>query len=450
MGHSLRFGLFASYVVAGAAAAWVSVPAGPAGLADEPAQSRSVYHADPEQLWNRLYEALLVRVGPDGRAYGQDRLEPLLWRASKHLLEERSNKKAIALLEEFLNNKGEKLIDDPLKRALLQRDLWLVFNWLEGTHDNFAEPPLEAEVASAARERLRRPLAAVIGHLALSRKEIQELPDNYAAAVASGRFARRFDPEKPDQPYLPSDLLTADGPWVCVGRPDGLVAPLHYLSGENRFTNSAFLVFFRLPAGRAATLGYLKTLRSFNEPVAIAAGPGRAVPNPKLPDLPDGAEFALVRRALLIDSSHRVAAAPLTESVQLRLDRSGRPFHEWRLSRSLLFAGRAGGLRALGAGESDFKTGFNAHAMDEFETTSRGGSFPGGRQLVVRKNCVICHEQSGVSSFNSFFFFRGASLRDGARGASLSEMPVSELAGVAVKWKEGQPSWTALRKLLAE
>jgi hypothetical protein len=89
--------------------------------------------------------------------------------------------------------KGEKLIDDPLKRALLQRDLWLVFNWLEGRHDEFAEPPLDAKAARAAQERLRRPLAAVIGRLALSPKQIRELPDNYAAAVASGRFARRFN-----------------------------------------------------------------------------------------------------------------------------------------------------------------------------------------------------------------------------------------------------------------
>ena len=449
MSHSLRFRVFAFCLMAGAAVVWFLVLPAPAGPDEKPSPSRSVYHADPKHLWNRLYEALFVRVGPDGRAYGQDRLEPLLWRASKHLLEERSNQRAIALLEEFLKNKGEKLIDDPLKRALLQRDLWLVFNWLEGSHDNFSEPPLEAKAARAAQERLRRPLAAVIGRLALSRKEIRELPDNYAAAVASGQFARLFDPEKPDRPYLPSDLFSADSPWVCVWRPDGPVAPQHS-SGENRFTNSVFLVFLRLPAGRTATLDYLKKLRSFNEPVAVETDGGRRnVPNPKLPELPDGAEFALVRRALLIDSSYRVAATPLTESVQLRIDRTVRSFHELRLSRSLLFAGRAGGLRAVGADERDFKTGFNAHGMDEFEFRQRGYVFP-GRQLVIRQNCVICHEQSGISSFNSFFFFRGANLRDGARGASLSEMPVSELAGVAVKWRERQPNWTALRKLLVD
>jgi hypothetical protein len=430
MCHPLRFRPFASCIVAGAAAVCFFVPPGPAGLADEPPPTRSVYHADPEHLWNRLYEALFVRVGPDGRAYGQDRLEPLLWRDSKHLLEERSNKSAIALLEEFLKNKGEKLIDDPLKRALLQRDLWLVFNWLEGSHDHFTEPPLEAESARAAQERLRRPLAAVIGRLALSRKQIQELPDNYAAAVASDRFARRFDPKKPDQPYLPPELFEADGPWVCVGRPDGLVAPQHYLLGENRFTNSVFLVFLRLPPGGTATVDYLKQLRSF-DPQA-----------PKLPELPEGTQFALVRRALLIDTSHRVVPSALTESIQLRVDRQS--FHEFRVSRSALFGGRAGGLRPVGADERDFKTGFAAHGMDEFEFRQRGYVFP-GRQQIIRQTCTACHSER-------FPAFRAAIGDEGdkLRPFSVSEMPNTKVAGAAVKWKEGEPSWTALRKLLAE
>jgi hypothetical protein len=198
---------------------------GPAESSAKTASKRSMYQADPEHLWNRLHKAMLVRVGPDGRAYGQDRLEPLLWRGSKHLLEGRSHKRAVALLEEFLKNKGEKLVEDPLKRAVLQRDLWLVFNWLEGDHWKSSELALKPEEVRAARDRLRRPLAAVIGRLALTPEQIKKLPDNYAAAVASGEFAKRFDPERPDKPYLPPDLFAADGPWVCLGRPDGPVAP---------------------------------------------------------------------------------------------------------------------------------------------------------------------------------------------------------------------------------
>jgi hypothetical protein len=326
-------------------------------------------------------------------------------------------------LEEFVKNKGEKLIDDPLKRALLQRDLWLVFNWLEGRHEGFAEPRLDAEAARSAQQRLRRPLAAVIGRLALTPKEIRELPDNYAAAVASGRFARRFDAGKPEQPYLPPDLFAADGPWVCVGRTDGITAPEHLREDrDHRFNNSVFLVFLRLPDGRAATAEYLKQLAPF----------------------PKGTEVALVRRALLIDTSHRVVPSPLTESVQIRVGNVGA---EFRLSRAQLFAGRAGGLRPLSAREEDFKTGFGAHRWDEFEYRQEGRSFPNAAMQPIRQLCSGCHTRERFPDFRS-----GNPDDKGGkpRPDLVNAMSVADVGAAAVKWKEKQANWAALRKLLAE
>ena len=98
MRHSLSFRRFASCVMAGTAVVCAFVAVEPVSqAADEKLfTSHTLYHADPEHLWNRLHEALFVRVGPDGRVYGQDRLEPLLWAKSKHLLEERSNRQATA------------------------------------------------------------------------------------------------------------------------------------------------------------------------------------------------------------------------------------------------------------------------------------------------------------------------------------------------------------------
>ena len=302
MHHSRAFRLFAPCLPAGVALACFLTSSGPAEPPAKTAPERSLYHADPEHLWNRLHEALFVRVGPDGRTYGRDRLEPLLWLGSKHLLEEKSHQRAVALLEEFLKNHGEKRVDDPLKRAVLQRDLWLVFNWLEGEHGkHFYEPALKREEVRAARDRLRRPLAAVIRRLALAPGQIKHLPDNYAAAVASGAFPTKFDPEHPDKPYLPADLFAADGPWVCVGRTDGPVASEHLRdTGTNKFTNSAFLVFLRLPDGRAAGLDYLKRLRSYDQLLWVEAkGAGdrteKYLPNPKLP--PFGLNRTISRNA---------------------------------------------------------------------------------------------------------------------------------------------------------
>ena len=323
-----------------------------------------------------------------------------------------------------------------------------------------------------------------IGRLALTTDQIKKLLDNYAVAVASGEFAKRFDAEHPDKPYLPPDLFTADGPWVCVGRPDGPIAPEHQRDdATNVFTNSAFLLFVRLPAGRAATIGYLKRLRSFDQPLLVGAKDkklAKCLPNPKLPPFPVGAEVALVRRALLIDSSNTPAATALTESVQLRiyrevpemteetlraaLDNSTRTdqraqswqyFQEFQLSRSRLFAGKAGGLRAIGPDDRDFHTPFRLSYQDEFEIHESGPrdrSFSDRSQSPIKQDCFACHSLPGIASFNSHFNFRGhLNDRDTAvRPFSLSEMPVSEVAGAAVKWKEGRPNWTALRKLTAK
>ena len=101
----------------------------PTGTAGPPAPSAglaqvTIYDPDPQHLWNRLHRALWVRTGRDGKEYGHDRLDPLLWSETKHLLQGNSHEQAVAVLDEFLAEHGEKLVKDPLKRAILQRDLW--------------------------------------------------------------------------------------------------------------------------------------------------------------------------------------------------------------------------------------------------------------------------------------------------------------------------------------
>src|ERR1700730_14344426 len=75
---------------------------------------------------------------------------------------------------------------------------------------------------------LRRRLARVIERLRLRSSQVSGLPDHYALALKSGAFATDFDPEHPDRPFLPPDLLDPNGQWVEIGE-DGLgaVAPFH-------------------------------------------------------------------------------------------------------------------------------------------------------------------------------------------------------------------------------
>ena len=120
----------------------------------------------------------------------------------------------------------------------------------------------------------------------------------------------------------------------------------------------------------------------------------------------------------------------------------------------MLFASRAGGLRAVGPDELDFHTPFFLWYLDEFENReSRPNDrpFSARSQSPIKEDCFACHSLPGLSSFNSYFNSRGnLNGNPVARPFSLAEMPVSEVAGATVKWKEGRPNWTALRKLLAE
>jgi hypothetical protein len=367
----------------------------------KPATGQTVYAADPQHLWNRLYETLFVRVGPDGDTYGSDRFEPLLWLGSKHLLAGPSQDRAVKVLAEFLDKQGEKRFDDPLKRALLQRDLWMLFSWLQGMHTYGGGSGIPPEKLGESQNRLGRPLAAALRRLTLSPDQIKKLPDHYAEAVKASR--------------LPADLFAADGPWVCLGHSDGPVAPEH-LRKENTLANSAFLIFLQVPGGRDAARKYLKQ----------ATG-----------DLPAGAEVALVRRALLIAAPADVTPTNLIESIQLRAygGERGLSVSEFRLSRALLLAGKAGGLRAVGDNERDFKTGFGGHNGDPFEEPPVGQDFR-VRQVDVKAECRGCHSRDRFPGLRA--------------PRPLSEVSVTEAMETAVKWKRDRPDWKALRKLWEE
>jgi hypothetical protein len=378
----------------------------------------SLYDADPEHLWNRIHSTFMMRPAPDGLFYGGDRLEPLLWTESDYLLQGRAAEQAVAVLNELLRIGGERLIVDPVKRALLQRDLWLVASWLAGKDGRTAE-------------QLEGLLARAIERLGLADEEIRKLPDNYRAAVDSRRFADSFDPGKPAQSFLPSNPFDPNGPWVSLGYGEGPTAPLHLSEdGSNRFTNSTFFVFLKLPGGRAATLTFLKELAR-NKP-KLVVNPDAATKRQSpyslpcdVPAWPRGTEVMLIRRALLINNQRKIVASPLTESVQLRVVVADAPAStkeilthvnggrysndhagfEFRLQRKELFASQSGGLRDV-TNDRDFKTGFNAHPFDQLALED--GVVDPKRQFptqnlapVVGQMCSNCHNYPGVYSFAS-------------------------------------------------
>jgi len=426
------------------------------GSSTEPA---TLYDPDPAHLWNRLHEALFVRTASDGSRYGQDELDPLLWPKSKYLLAGEHHKRVLGLLDEFLAKDGHKLIQDPLKRAMFQHDLWAVFDWLADPTAPYQyrddEYPPEAR---ALQERL----AKAIRRLALSTEEIKQLPDNYAAAIAAKSFAGGHDPEKPEMAFLPADLFNADGPWVLLGEHMAPAAPVHIHAAHGR---SAFFVLMKQPADRKSTLTYLDDLGAF--PNALMPQPlhrnakflAKKLPrfNPELPQFPVGTQVALVRELLVIDKQGKIKPTRLIESVQFRVyceipkGEKGHPegfddlvgkqdFYEFRITRKDLFAGTAGGLHAVGPRDTDMLPFINPPADDPFEENPpiRPGA---SRTLEL---CSGCHSSPGIHSVEAY-------CRDFIRmpqPAHLAEYDRSqqELAALRRKWQDY--SWGLLQGMM--
>ncbi len=272
----------------------------------------------------RLHDALFLRTAPDGKSYGAAELDPLLFPASRWILEPAKQKELLAALDAL---HASDLHARPLReRLVLQRDLWAAFDWV------FEHQP-DGALATALAQALHDP-----------RLDAAELPAGVEGVAG-----------------LPSGLLDATEGWVRLADAQGRsITPSHEKSTDGR---SRFEVLLRLPGGREATLAWLECLRALPDPLTGEKEERRF--RADLPLLPAGTEVALVRRALAIDAHGELVAPQLVESVQLRrflvADPSGKnePFSfdlskaqqlaEFRLDRS-----GAHELRVFGADEYDF------------------------------------------------------------------------------------------------
>jgi len=371
---------------------------GPASAAEP------MFDADPDHPWNRLRECFFVRTTDDGMTYSREELEPPFQALSGYLVEGQSHERAIALLDDFLSRRADRLISDPLKRAVMQRDLWAVFSTTAGTGTlrwwEFGDQLVKAGIDDTgdetfgrkrARRALQKRLVGLMRRIALSPEEIAALPDNLAQATGSGSFPADVDPGHPEKAFLPPGLSKRDGSWLLVGnreRADGLSAPAH-----TQFTNgrSLFLVLFHHPSGRDAAKTYLAKLQS---------SPSE--------QFPEGTQLALIRRMLLIDNKGDVSVSPVAEEVQLRVFRTltAVDSFELLLDRRSFFVGKRGGLRPVRADEtsyydiSGFHGGSPAGTKDLLETKPRQPP------PLVMNCCVTCHRfhgDGGIQSVASAF-----------------------------------------------
>lgn len=392
-----------------------------------------LFDPDPNHPWNRLHQFFYVRSLAKGGTYayrGPD--APLGRRGSgpdTFLIAGESYEKAIRLLDDFLKAKDDERIKDPLKRALLQRDLWYVF---DGLMELYYRESAEAVAKGKRLQRraVQKRLAQLMRRVEQPASGLQALPDNYALAVTSGAFPTKFDPKHPKQPYLPADLRLDDkSAWVAIrSRSTEFCAPQHanFVQGK-----SVFLSMLRLPGGRKETEDYLARL-----------------PNERirgLVDLPDGSQVALVRRMLLPDDKGGLQATPVTESVQLRIFPAyAEPsVFEFTLDRDGLLSGR-GGLQPLTAEDIDY-FGFGDFGESGEPLRLHDGTERAPRHMLL--NCRSCHGSRDdrfdrLLSINTLFPGGQSSKYEGAARTDLAPQ-----VAATVHRKTQSVSWGLLQGL---
>jgi hypothetical protein len=376
------------------------------------------YAKDPNHIWNRVHRRLLERRDAKGKTWGCDEVDPLLWTDSKHILSKTMYAGTMDLLDEFITTHAEQLVRDPLRRAVFQRDLWAVFDWLARGSDDHPQE----------RVKLERRLAVIIKAVALTRDEIRHLPDNYAD-LSGSTVGKILSP--PD---------TAQG-WLQIGREDGTpVAPVH----ASYFPRSLFLVYLWLPPGGAKASQYLESTRTYSR--KRREGGNCLLHACVPPQFAVGTRLALVRRALLIDTTGQPVVSPITESIQLRryqevpagnvLDYDGRiqQVAEFQLTRLELTRDSVG-LRRVTENERQFLV-FRSHEIDVFE---RGWDATKQRVEQLR-SCHICHQGVGVASFESYSPRSGGVL---LRASTEEEETIS-----AIKYLQTRDSWLVLQRLM--
>src|ERR1700722_6725787 len=374
-------------------------------------QPLPLYDVDPAHLANRLFAAFFIRESniptkrggrPVKRIEGGDVVDFYAWPSSTYWSEPATMSRISALLEECLAEPTRLRPADPLRRAVLLRDLWAPFDFFVGRHiarDGDRETRQQ-------RDDLCRKLAGVIRGLTLTAAEIESLPDNYTLAVNSGRFAteHNFDPAVD---YLPPRLLTDPEEWQEI---DFFQSPSFHHKLSERFLTlhtraylgrSYFRIFYRFPGGRKALETFLPQVEAHGVNWKTAAQRRFLALTQDTPQVPVGTEVVLVQFMMTLDDQLRPTPTPVVETVRLRVFANvngtaepptntgvGMNVAEYSLKRRLLFdSQKQGGLAREPADQALYRVIFMGDGAPDW------GEF--GRTLTISQDCRRCHTSRG-------------------------------------------------------
>lgn len=359
----------------GAASEYVA-PA-PVFVSDNP---NSIYAADPNDSWNRIFRALFTRTVkarvsdafPEGthfiRLYGVG-MVPSSLRISKEKFSrtELGDRAIEPLYPKFFTNEGpsqvfteprfseltsalREAIDEtktrsPIERALMQADVWAAYDILYASR---LDP--EGKLLSLLRQFIRK--------LALSSDEINSLQSNYLLAVSGSK--------------LPNLFSTESG-WLEIE----LLPQRHH--------------------DHAAS--YRRAARVFVKPRTPPSDPRQFVESLRHGENPERVEaVALVVQNLLVDTSGRVVPSPLFSDVQFRFFKndpktgaiSAEP-RQFELSRrKLLTEPMSGGFVEYSATSPAYMS--TAGNDYDFATPIREAGAP--ILVPLQTRCAECHNSS--------------------------------------------------------
>lgn len=398
-----------------------------------------------------LDRVIMIRTASDGKVYGENEVDPLLWSESTYFLQGESRTRLLAALETVSALPDSAVRQcPPAQRALVQSRVWRVFDHVQAS---------TASRTRADRDYLQA-LARAMARLALDSEEIAAIPDSLGLAARSGRWPTEPGSRGGPDIFMPADFTETGGRWVYLGREEsGMIASHHSQQLGNR---SLFLVGVRFPEGSISPTAYFKSLAEFPTPW-LAKDSHEQELNAKVPELPAHADFALIRRLAVIDREGRWQATPLTLSLQLRHYRvtsrqewasllakivpgdDSKPserlqsFAEFELETSAVAEGRSSTFRAVRADESQFRFVF-AHGFDHID--GAGVVWPGFKPGpdAPAMACTQCHGGLGLKSVNTVMFFSTS-----FKLPRLVSRTVAEEASKTAAGKMQQEDWGALQ-----
>jgi hypothetical protein len=345
--------------------------------------------------------------------------------------------------------------------VLLQRDLW-------GAFDFYAAQNIARQGDKATRDRrdkICRKLALVIRKLTLSPAEIKSLPDTYAAAVKSGKFAAKhsFDPSLD---YLPPSLLTDPDEWQEIDFFQPHENPTDFQSRNTTFhtrnylARSYYRIFYKFPGGRATLEKYLKDIDREGIDWKKSAQTGSAKFLPAALPIPIGTEVVLMQSLITLDDQLHPVPTRIVESIQMRIFRNvdgkaepptntgvGMNVSEYTLKRRLLFDGlKQGGLERTPDNEPIYRVIFQVPNAPDWGSN--------GRSLTLVQDCRRCHSGRDRIGGETIFSLMHSGGFDGGVTLGVSHplaagMP-SPRGPRAVEWKTRHETYRRLLEYLGE